>query len=101
MSTTRCKSNKYKATAASLAKWGGARKKAVVALRAGWSIGAIARAYTKTMATFKITRIDIGPCLLAGHTGERIRIHFGAVEASARLPLGAADNLCAARLIYK
>lgn len=35
-----------------------------------------ARAYTKTMATFEINRIDIGPCLLAGHEGERIRIHF-------------------------
>lgn len=35
-----------------------------------------ARAYTTTTATFRVTGIDIGPCLLPGHTGERIRIHF-------------------------
>lgn len=35
-----------------------------------------ARGYSKTTATFSITRIDIGTCLLAGHEGERIRIHF-------------------------
>jgi len=35
-----------------------------------------ARAYTSTFATFAITSIDIGPCLIPGHEGERIRIHF-------------------------
>lgn len=35
-----------------------------------------ARAYTTTTAMFAITSIDIGPCLIPGHTGERIRIHF-------------------------
>lgn len=35
-----------------------------------------ARAYTATMATFAVEKIDIGPCLIPGHEGERIRIHF-------------------------
>jgi hypothetical protein len=35
-----------------------------------------ARAYTSTIATFAVWKIDIGPCLLPGHEGECIRIHF-------------------------
>lgn len=35
-----------------------------------------ARGYTSTTAEFTVTHIDIGPCLLPGHEGQRIRIHF-------------------------
>lgn len=35
------------------------------------------RAYTKTTATFAVTKIDMGPCLIAGWDEPRyIRIHF-------------------------
>lgn len=69
MRTPRSKSSEYKATAASLAKWGGAREKAVVALRAGWSIGAIARAYELPPHIVKYFRDDAGiPVVKAGGT---------------------------------
>lgn len=35
-----------------------------------------ARGYTKTTQTFSVTLIDIGPCPIAGWTGDFIRIHF-------------------------
>lgn len=35
-----------------------------------------ARAYTKTMQTFSVTKIDRGPCPIPGWGAEYIRIHF-------------------------
>lgn len=35
-----------------------------------------ARGYTKTTATFAVSKIDIGPCPIPGWAGDYIRIHF-------------------------
>jgi len=34
------------------------------------------RGYTSTTATFRVEKIDIGPCPIEGWTGNYIRIHF-------------------------
>jgi hypothetical protein len=35
-----------------------------------------ARAYTSTMMTFAVVKIDIGPCPIPGWSGDFYRIHF-------------------------
>ncbi len=70
MSAIRVSSTDRKPRPESLARWGHAKDKCVVALRANWSIGAIARAYELPPHMVKFFRDEAGiPAVKSGSSG--------------------------------